>query len=379
MDMRIERVAVVGPIYPQRGGIAHYTAFLSNRLSTRFAVRVYSFRQLYPAWLFPGKSQLDPSAAPALPPDIGNWLVPWWPPTWARVYADWEAWRPQVIVFQWWVTFLAPMMAWLTSRAVRLKADTVVICHNILPHEDLPWDAALATWALRPASRLILHSAAEQSRARKLLNKHPLAVVPLPSYGGLSTEAWTRERARSALGEQGRLILFFGLVRPYKGLMDLLEALPAVRAECRDVTLWVVGEMWGSDKAYRHKVESLELGDCVRFVSRYVSNDEAAMYFAAADLAVLPYRHATGSAVPQLAFGSGVPVVATRTGGMGESVDDGETGFVVEPGDVQGLSQAIRRFFRENCAPAFRQAIASRAGRFDWDRIVEAIINTPNT
>jgi glycosyltransferase involved in cell wall biosynthesis len=265
------------------------------------------------------------------------------------------------------------MTAWLTSRTARLGAEGVVICHNVLPHEQSPWDAALATWALRPASRLILHSVAEQGRARKLLSGHPLAVVPLPSYGGLSSEVWTRERARAALGEQGRLLLFFGLVRPYKGLLDLLEALPSVRVECPDVTLWVVGEVWGSDKVYHEKVASLGLADCVRFVSRYVSNDEAAMYFAAADLAVLPYRHATGSAVLQLAFGSGVPVVATRTGGMGESVDDGETGFLVDPGDVEGLGQAIRRFFRENCGPAFREAIAGRTRRFDWDRIVEAI------
>jgi glycosyltransferase involved in cell wall biosynthesis len=373
MSSRIERVAVVGSIYPQRGGIAHYTAFLANRLSRQYDVRVYAFHQLYPAWLFPGRSQRDPGAAPELAAEIRNWLIPWWPPTWARVYSDWAAWRPQVVVIQWWVTFLAPMTAWLTSRARQLDAEGVLICHNVLPHEPRLWDPALVTLALGSAGRLIVHSASEQARARQLLTKLPVIVIPLPSYGGLSSEAWTRERARATFGGQGHLILFFGLVRPYKGLLDLLEALPSVRAECRDVTLWVVGEIWGSDKEYRQKVERLGLRDCVHFVDRYVSNDEAAMYFAAADLVALPYRHATGSAVLQLALGSGVPVVATRTGGMAESVSDGETGFLVEPGDVAGLSLAIRRFFRENCGPAFRQAIAGRAECFDWDRMVDAI------
>ncbi len=98
------------------------------------------------------------------------------------------------------------------------------------------------------------------------------------------------------------------------------------------------------------------------------------MYFAAADLAVLPYREATGSGVLQLAFGLGVPVVATRTGGMDEVVEDGVTGFLVTPGDTVGLSRAIVRFFYEERAAVFRAAIAHQPDRFGWARLIETVL-----
>ena len=170
------------------------------------------------------------------------------------------------------------------------------------------------------------------------------------------------------------MLLFFGLVRPYKGLLDLIEALPGILEEV-DVTLLVVGEVWGDAAPYRARVTALGLADRVRLIDRYVSNDEAAMYFAAADLAVLPYREATGSGVLQLAFGLGVPVVATRTGGMDEVVEDGVTGFLLEPGDVAGLSRAIIRFFKESRAAGFRHNIAQQQARFDWQHLSNVIVN----
>ena len=147
---------------------------------------------------------------------------------------------------------------------------------------------------------------------------------------------------------------------------------PAVLAKI-DVDLLVVGEIWGEAAPYHDRVRALGLADRVRFVERYVPNEEAALYFAVADLAVLPYRDATGSAVLQLAFGLGVPVVATRTGGMAEAVNDGVTGFLVNPGDVTGLSQVIRRFFREERATAFRAAIEQERNHFGWAQLIETL------
>jgi glycosyltransferase involved in cell wall biosynthesis len=140
-----------------------------------------------------------------------------------------------------------------------------------------------------------------------------------------------------------------------------------------DADLLVVGEIWGDAALYHERVKSLGLNDRVRFVDRYVSNEEAALYFAAADLAVLPYRDATGSAVLQLAFGLGIPAVATRTGGMSEAVEDGGTGFLVAPGDVAGLSRAIVRYFQEDRSAAFRAAIERSRDRFGWSNLAAVI------
>lgn len=364
-------IALVGPVYPYRGGIALYTALFAKQLRQRHSVRVYSFRQQYPGWLFPGRSQREPGPPPVAELEASYWLTPWWPPSWRRVEKDWAGWRPEVVIIQWWVPFMAPMTVGLARAAHRLGAKVVMLCHNVLPHERGGWERTPIRWALRQADRLLVHSTREQTQAQALLPEIPTRVVALPSYGALRAPGWTRAQARAALGLEGHVILFFGFVRPYKGLLDLLEALPAIKV---DVQLLVVGEIWGDAGSYQARVAALGLEGRVRFVDRYVANDEATMFFAAADLAVLPYREATGSAVLQLALGMGVPVVATRAGGMDEAVVDGKTGYLVEAGDVAGLAHAITRFFSEERAAEFRAAIQDQAERFTWAAVEAAAL-----
>ncbi len=366
------KVAVVGPAYPYRGGIAHYTTLLAAYLSAEHDTRLYSFARQYPAVLFPGHSQIDPSGKPLADVEAWRWLTPWWPLSWRRVTQDWKVWRPDRVVVQWWVPFMAPMTAWLIDHAQRAHIRSSVICHNVLPHERSRADRFLARRALRHADHLIVHSTAQQAVAQELLPGNSTSVIPLPSYAAFHSEAWTCDRARAHLGLTGNILLFFGLIRPYKGLLDLLEALPAVLNEM-DVTLLVVGEVWGDASVYQARIAELNLQGKVQLINRYVSNDETAMYFAAADLAVLPYREATGSAVLQLAFGLGVPVVVSRTGGMGEVVEDNVTGLIVEPGDVPGLSQAIRCFFRNGCGERMRKAIKQQDHVASWIRLIKAI------
>jgi glycosyltransferase involved in cell wall biosynthesis len=365
------KIAVVGPAYPFRGGIAHYTTLLAAQLAAEHDTRLYSFERQYPAILYPGRSQIDPSDKPLAQVETRRWLTPWWPWSWRRVTRDWKAWQPDRVVVQWWVPFMAPLTAWLIHRARRQGIRSIVICHNVLPHEHSRVDRFWARLALRHADRLIVHSMAQQVVAQELLPDSVVSVCPHPTYAAFES-AWTREQARAQLQIDGKVLLFFGLVRPYKGLRDLIDALPAVLQEM-DVTLYVAGEVWGDSAPYHDRLQTLDIADRVRWVDRYIANDEAAMYFAAADLAILPYREATGSGVLQLTFGLGVPVVATRTGGMDEVVVENETGFLVKPGDVPGLSRAIVRFFQEECAAAMRSAIARSQVQFEWNTLVDVI------
>jgi glycosyltransferase involved in cell wall biosynthesis len=366
------KIAVVGPVYPFRGGIAHYTMLLTSHLAVEHETRLYSFERQYPAWLFPGRSQFDPSEKPLAAVAARRWLVPYWPFGWRRVTTDWSIWRPVRVIIQWWVPFMAPMTAWLLARARRWSIHSTLICHNVLPHERSRIDALIVGQVLSRADRLIVHTHSEYAQARALLPSTPIAVTPHPTYADFQSAAWRRDAARVALNLDGKVLLFFGLIRPYKGLLDLIETLPAVLKQV-DVTLLIIGEIWGDAALYHDKVGALGLADRVRFVDRYVPDAEVAMYFAAADLAVLPYREATGSGVMQLAFGLGVPVVATRTGGMDEVVQDEVTGFLVNPRDVNGLAHAIVRFFREERADEFRRNIRAGQAKFGWQRLVQVL------
>jgi glycosyltransferase involved in cell wall biosynthesis len=281
-------------------------------------------------------------------------------------------WQPARVVVQWWVPFMAPPTAWLLKRARQLRLHSTLLCHNVLPHERSRIDALIVKQVLSRADRLLVHTQAEYERARALLPDKPIVVSPHPTYAELPTSKWTRAAARAELQLAGNVLLFFGLVRPYKGLLDLIEALPAIPAEL-DVTLLVVGEIWGDAAIYHARVNELGLRDKVRFIDRYVSNAEVALYFSAADLVVLPYREATGSGVLQVALGAGVPVVATRTGGMDEVVRDGVTGFLIDPGDVAGLSCAVARYFQEDRSAEFRRNIQRGQAAFEWPQLVRVI------
>ena len=190
------KVAVVGPAYPFRGGIAHYTTLLAAHLSAQHDSRLYSFARQYPAMLFPGRSQIDPSAKPLADVETRRWLTPWWPVSWRRVTQDWKVWQPDRVVVQWWVPFMAPMTVWLLTQARQLGIDSTLICHNVLPHEQSRVDQIAVRWALRRADRLIVHTTAQQALAQGLLPGHATTVIPIPTFADFQANTWTRDAAR---------------------------------------------------------------------------------------------------------------------------------------------------------------------------------------
>jgi glycosyltransferase involved in cell wall biosynthesis len=167
------------------------------------------------------------------------------------------------------------------------------------------------------------------------------------------------------------VLLFFGFVRGYKGLDVLLEAMPEVLRTER-VVLWIVGEMWGDQRAAL-RAPLRALGDRVSVVDRYVGNDEMGAVFAEADLVVQPYRSATGSGIAPVALDRGVPIVATRVGSLPEVVEDGVSGRLVSPGDAGALALAIREALRPETLAALRDGAAERRRRFGWVRLGEEL------
>ena len=196
----------------------------------------------------------------------------------------------------------------------------------------------------------------------------------LPSFGQIAGERRTRSRARARLGiPAGELVLlFFEFVRPYKGLRHLIEAMPRI-LEWGPVHLVIAGEFWHDRRDYFDRIEQLGLGDHVTALDRYAPNEEVADLFAAADLVVQPYETATQSAVTQIAFDLGRPVLVTSVGGLPESVRDRETGYVVPPADPAAIAAAVIDFFENGRGPAMEAAVAADRDRFSWRRFVETV------
>jgi glycosyltransferase involved in cell wall biosynthesis len=218
----------------------------------------------------------------------------------------------------------------------------------------------------------------DRYRARALLPHARIVKAFLPTYEPILTNAASAVNAalrhQWQVPDQRRILLFFGFVRPYKGLEYLIQALAQVRQQL-DVHLLVVGEIWGSPAYYQRYAAEFGVTEAITFVDRYVSNEELPAIFSTADVVVLPYVSATQSAVVQLAFGFGKPVITTNVGGLPEVVQDGVTGLIVPPQDAHALAQAIVRYFQDDLAPCLTANVqASATERAEsWPRLVSII------
>jgi glycosyltransferase involved in cell wall biosynthesis len=375
------KVALLGPTHPHRGGIAHYTTLLARAFARAHPTWIVSFSRLYPELFFPGATQFDESGDPIRPPSPPEPLLDSLSPlSWRRAGLRLRRLEPDLLVVPWWHPFFGPSLGTAARLARRGAAPKrIFLCHNVEPHESTPVDRWLAAYGLGAADGFLVHARSEADRLAPLARGRPVRVHPHPTYEvfterrGGEDPARARDAARERIGADGRVILFFGYVRPYKGLADLLEALRLARRDSWD-RLFVVGEFYEPRDRYEPLFADPALSGKVTVVDRYVANEEVADYFAAADVVALPYRSATGSGIAQIAFGAGVPVIATRAGGLEDVVEEGVTGLLVEPSRPDALARAIERYFDESLEAALRDGVERARGRFGWDGLVEALV-----
>jgi glycosyltransferase involved in cell wall biosynthesis len=365
------RVGLLGPGYPLRGGISQYLALLYRALESYAQVRQFSLIRQYPSFLFPGKTQRDESVEPLRVPvePVLDLLAPW---QWRGAGRKVAAWRPDALVYKWWLPFMGPGYAAVLSAVRKAGAQVVMIADNLVPHEKRPFDHLFTRLILKRTDLYIVQSESVEEDLHHLVPGARYRRVPHPVYVQYASEQ-SRDEARAALGIEGDLLLFFGFVRRYKGLDTLIEAMPHILQK-RDATLIVAGEFYEPVEPYRQQVAKLGLTDRVRFLDRYLPDEEVRVLFAAADACVLPYRSATQSGVIQVAYAADCPVITTRVGGLPEFVAEGESGYLVPPGDPAALAGAVERFYEQGGRSAFEPGVRRQAKRYSWEALAEAIV-----
>ncbi len=360
------RISFVGPAHPIRGGIAQFIAILAERLQKRgHTIKVFSFHRQYPKLLFPGKEQIDHSEK-RIELDIEAIVTPYNPLTWCSAIRKIKRWQPDVLIMKYWIPFFAPLYAWLTRRMKRTRV--IFIIDNIDFHEKWIAGNFLTRLALGKASYLITMSDAVYQSVGKVLPRYPRKnVIPLfhPNYD-FYAENISRKDARKHFGlGEGKIILFFGYIKRYKGLDILLDAM----RDIPDCTLLIAGEVYGDASVYQEKIA--RLGDRVQFHNRFIRNEEVPLFFNASDVVVLPYRSATQSGITQLAFAFDKPVIATDVGGLSEVIHDGVNGYLVRPDDASAIALAVERFFENDDAHRFSEAIRKEKAKYDWEPFVD--------
>ena len=387
------KIALVGPAHPYKGGGARHTTELAHRLAAAgHDVIIESWRAQYPSRLYPGQQTVDvPEGEPY--PRTHRRLAWYRPDGWL---AEGRRLRPaDLVVF----AYLTPLQAppyLATMAGLRRHARTAVICHNVLPHERRPGDVPLTRALLTRADTVITHSAAQAAQARDLAPAATVRTVAMPPHlpgnnqgterAEVSAPAPTAVLARGddppeppATGGthppgpplRPMRLLFFGIVRPYKGLDVLLRALAQAPAE---VTLTVAGEFWADTTEMDNLIAELGLADRVTLRPGYVPADEIPALFGAADALVMPYREATASQNALLAFSYGVPVITTTAGALAEPVRDGVDGLTCAPGDTEDLLRVLKEFSDPQVARRLRAGIPAVDPDRGWDGYLRVLL-----
>ncbi len=369
------RVAVLGPSYPFRGGISHYTTCLFRQFREEgHDTRYFAFSRQYPKFLFPGLSDREPAASPYREDAAERVLDGCNPLSVLKTALMIRKWKPDLLVFPWWHAYWAPHFLCILKMAGK-NVRKVAICHNSNPHEKGLGNKLAMKSVLGSAGGIIAHSKAEEQNIKELLPSSIVEVCFHPIYDQ-SKPTRDRDEVREELGIDGKALIFFGFIRPYKGLDILLDAMPVILKKEPKTKLLVVGEFWGdTGDAIKQQIEDLGIGKSVILRNEYVSEEELANYLAASDLAVFPYRSVTGSGALLTALGHGLPVVASDIGCFSEMLYDWDGTELVHPDDTETLADSILRLLNKRKKA---DQIATRASRrFSWESMVAEIKGCP--
>lgn len=363
------KICILGPAHPYRGGLASIMETMARIFSKRGdEVSVYTFTVQYPSFLFPGKSQTVDTPPPA-DLDIRRLVNTVNPFNWIRVGLRLRREAPDFILFKYWTPFMAPCFGTI-ARLARRNGHTKAICQidNVEPHEHHIIDRPFNRYFLRSVDGFVYMSEQVHGELRNYTSA-PALFSPHPMFENFG-KAVGRDAACERLGidASSRYMLFFGLIRDYKGLDILLEAWR--RIEDRNLKLIVAGEFYASREKYMPLIEAL--GDRVVLHDRFVADEDVKYYFSVADAVILPYKSATQSGVTQVAYNFRLPMIVSNVGGLAEIVPDDKVGYVVEPA-ADAVADAVGRICRDGNLDRFRRNIGEERKRFSWEEMCDRL------
>ncbi|TGL61458.1 glycosyltransferase family 4 protein [Leptospira sarikeiensis] len=358
-----KKIALLGPITPYRGGIAQYNTFLRRSLAQVSDLHTISFKRQYPKFLYPGESDIDPfSNVKEL--HVNYMLDALNPFSLLKVAKYIIKNEIDTVILTWWTLFWAPGFALIAYLARRKKIPVVFICHNLTDHGAKGLKKRITEFLLSTANGFIVHSSEHAAILKSKFPSKPVLKIYIPSYDEFTAPKGT-------LKKRGRLeLLFFGFIRPYKGLDILFNALSQLNDP--EIFLTVVGETWESKETLYESVKDLNLKNIELYLS-YTKEEQLAEFFERSDAIVLPYRSASGSAVAAVAYRYDCPIIATRVGGLVDIVRDGETGFLVEPGSSESLAETLKAVSRKKLA-ALKGPIREFKKELTWEHVAEKIL-----
>ena len=366
------KIVLVGPFPPFRGGISDLNAALADHLSKRHEIHAINFTTQYPKVLFPGKTQFK-KGDPAQEVDSIRCLSSINPFSWRKTAYKIIDIEPDLVLFRFWLPFFAPAFSGVAKKIRKYSDATImVICDNIIPHEERLLDTRLTKRFFGFIDSFIVLSKKVENELLSFVPEAKYKYSPHPIYS-IFNNTLSKEQAKAELKlATKKVLLFFGLIREYKGLDILINAMEKIKTELEDYTLLIVGECYENENKYTELIKKAGITDNVKCHYSFIPDNEVGKYFSAADVVVLPYKTASQSGIVQIAYHFDTPVIVSNVGGLPEIVDEGKTGYCVEP-NSNAFAKAIKAFYENDNISEMNSNISEYKSQFSWDAMVKAI------
>ena len=358
MNLKKKKIIIIGPAYPFRGGNSLFVSFVFDALKESFDVKIYNYKLLYPSLLFPGTTQFDNSNViikKAPNERIVNSINPL---NWILTAAKLKKENADLIVFDWWHPFFG-LCHFTISALIKkyYKGKILFITENVVSHEGNFIDKTLTRLGLKNAVNFLALSEVVEKELKSISKAKKIFRSELPVYDCYQQSELKSTKKDLGFSENDKVLLFFGYVRKYKGLDILLDAFPQITKIYPGIKLLIVGEFYDSPEEYLNKIKSNGIEKDITLVNKFVPNEEVGKYYSASDLVILPYRSATQSGILNVAYGFLKPVLVTRVGGLSEFVQEGKTGFVIEPNSAKAIVEGVNQFYSSRDKIDFEQNI----------------------
>ena len=377
-NTRSLKIFIIGPAFPLRGGPAQFNENLCLELNKEgHDAQIISYKLQYPNFLFPGSSQFEKSGSAPLGIKIHTILNTINPFNWLMVARFIRKQKPDFILFRYWLPFFGPCLGTI-GKLVKSHTKVLALTDNIIPHEKRIGDHIFTKYFVKNCDGFIAMSKVvlnDLSIFTQNLNK---AYSPHPmyeNYGDLISIDLARKKLN--LNPHDKIILFFGLIRHYKGLDILLEALAAPEIKNQGVKLLIAGEFYDDKNFYLQLIKKLNLQDCVIVHDKFIPNDEVRDYFCASNLVAQTYRNATNSGVTMVGYFYEKPMLVTNVGGLSEIVPNEVCGYVVE-NNCALISEKVVDFFANNRENEFVKNVKIEKKKYEWTEFINSLLTLYN-
>jgi D-inositol-3-phosphate glycosyltransferase len=370
-----KKIILLGTAHPFRGGLASYNERLALQLMEEgHEVEIYTFTVQYPNFLFPGKSQFSEEPAPEKLKIFRkvNSVNPF---NWFKIGKEIKNKKPDILIFKFWLPFMGPCFGTIARRVRKNKHTRIItILDNVIPHESRFGDKAFTKYFLKPVHAFISMSQSVADDLMKFDKVKPRDFNPHPLFDNFG-KALDKTEAKKILGLEPdkNYILFFGIIRDYKGLDLLLEAFAKCSNDLPETRLLIAGEYYSNEEKYKKLIADLKLESKIKVVNSFIKDSEVNRYFSAADLVAQPYKHATQSGVTQIAYHFETPILVTNVGGLPEMVPHEKVGYVVEP-DPADIAKALVNFYKSKKENFFRENLKTEKEKYSWDKLSAKVI-----